>query len=385
MVPRPRKRRYTTTPNFYIKRDSRTGKLSCQYKDLRTGRFHSLPSNVKDAEKMARELNVLIGQEMLEIEKRAILELDNSRNITVANWLDEYLKIQQEKLEQGDIKKSTFDQKRWALKPVQEKYKHLKLGDLDTVTINKFLQGYIKRKKPTMAQRIRTCLIDVFAEAIASGHFPADKPNPAAVTRAPRIRIQRSRLTLEVFNQVITWAKRHQKPYLWRSYLLAILTGQRLDDIGKASFKDIKRVNGTRYLEVIQTKTGTKLLIPLDLKLDSVGYSIQDIISLCRDRVVSPHLFHHVCKAGRAMPGDKVRTKSLSNGFAAAIRALELDWGDNNPPSFHEIRSLSEREYKKQGVNTQHLLGHKHQITTDTYADTRGQDWIIVKTGKESV
>lgn len=382
MAPRPRKRRYTTTPNFYVKRDSRTGKLSCQYKDLRTGKFHSLPSNLEEAEQMARELNVLIGHELLEAEKKAILEMNNSLNITVGNWVKEYMEIQQEKLKRGEMKPSTLEQRKWSLNPVLAKYKNLRLCDLNTVTLSKFLKGYIEQGKATMAQRIRSCMIDVFAEAIAAGHFPADKPNPAAVTKMPRIRIKRARLTLEVFKQVIEWSKQHQKPYLWRAYLLAILTGQRLDDIGKASFKDIKRVEGIRYLEVIQTKTGTKLLIPLELRLESIDCSIQDVISMCRDRVVSPHLFHHVRRTGKTDPGDKVRTKSLSIGFAKAIRALKIDWGDYDPPSFHEIRSLSEREYKKQGINTKNLLGHKHQTTTDTYADPRGHDWIVVKMGE---
>ncbi|WP_157834673.1 hypothetical protein [Oceanospirillum beijerinckii] len=35
-----------------------------------------------------------------------------------------------------------------------------------------------------------------------------------------------ARLTLEVFKQVIEWSTQHQKPYLWRAYLLAILTGR---------------------------------------------------------------------------------------------------------------------------------------------------------------
>ena len=103
---------------------------------------------------------------------------------------------------------------------------------------------------------------------------------------------------------------------------------------------------------------------------------------MCRDRVVSPHLFHHVRRTGKTDPGDKVRAKSLSIGFAKAVRALKIDWGDYDQPSFHEIRSLSEREHKKQGINTKNLLGHKHQTTTDTYADPRGHDWIVVKMGE---
>lgn len=52
-------------------------------------------------------------------------------------------------------------------------------------------------------------------------------------------------------------------------------------------------------------------------------------------------------------------------------------------PTFHEQRSLSERLYRDQGVDTQKLLGHKTQKMTDRYNDDRGKDWVILsaKTG----
>jgi len=51
------------------------------------------------------------------------------------------------------------------------------------------------------------------------------------------------------------------------------------------------------------------------------------------------------------------------------------DW---NAPTFHEQRSLSERLYREQGVDTQKLLGNKTQKMTDRYNDERGKDWIVV-------
>ncbi|HHN5451497.1 TPA: integrase, partial [Escherichia coli] len=46
--------------------------------------------------------------------------------------------------------------------------------------------------------------------------------------------------------------------------------------------------------------------------------------------------------------------------------------------TFHEQRSLSERLYKEQGLNTQKLLGHKTQQQTDRYHDDRGKGWSKV-------
>ncbi len=46
---------------------------------------------------------------------------------------------------------------------------------------------------------------------------------------------------------------------------------------------------------------------------------------------------------------------------------------------FHEIRSLAERTYKDQGVDTKTLLGHRRQSQTDKYHDPRGTEWVALK------
>jgi phage integrase len=42
------------------------------------------------------------------------------------------------------------------------------------------------------------------------------------------------------------------------------------------------------------------------------------------------------------------------------------------PPTLHEVRSLAERLYRAQGVDTRILLGHRRQQMTDRYNDDRG-------------
>lgn len=41
-------------------------------------------------------------------------------------------------------------------------------------------------------------------------------------------------------------------------------------------------------------------------------------------------------------------------------------------PSLHECRSLAERLYRAQGIDTQTLLGHSRPQQTDDYNDDRG-------------
>ena len=55
-----------------------------------------------------------------------------------------------------------------------------------------------------------------------------------------------------------------------------------------------------------------------------------------------------------------------------------LEWQNGTPPTFHVQRSLSERLYREQGLDTQKLLGHKSRKMTDKYNDDRGKDWVVV-------
>lgn len=62
--------------------------------------------------------------------------------------------------------------------------------------------------------------------------------------------------------------------------------------------------------------------------------------------------------------------------FSKARDEADYDWSKNGTPlSFHEQRSLSERLYREQGIDTQILLGHTSKTMTDRYNDSRGKEW----------
>lgn len=96
---------------------------------------------------------------------------------------------------------------------------------------------------------------------------------------------------------------------------------------------------------------------------------------------ISPCFMHHIRHVGRAKPGDPIRGHTLSALFAEARDLTGIQWPqEKTPPSFHELRSLSARLYADQGINAQALLGHKSADMTAIYRDTRGAEWIEVKT-----
>lgn len=100
--------------------------------------------------------------------------------------------------------------------------------------------------------------------------------------------------------------------------------------------------------------------------------------SRCRDYVASPYLIHFFHSTSKAERGSQVPSNTLTSNFRKIRNMTDIDWGEGTPASFHEQRSLSERLYSEQGVNTKDLLGHKSQKQTDRYHDDRGKDWVKV-------
>lgn len=75
------------------------------------------------------------------------------------------------------------------------------------------------------------------------------------------------------------------------------------------------------------------------------------------------------------MPGTVSKEFTATQDRAAA--KLNLDLGDN-PPSFHEQRSLAARLHEEAGRDPQRLLGHRTAKLTDLYLDSRGSEWVDV-------
>ncbi len=179
-----------------------------------------------------------------------------------------FWKIQDERLENGDIKPNTHKQK---AKPVALLRKSVGMKLISSVNVRdvaQILESYVAEGQPRMAQVIRSVLNDVFKEAQHYDVVPPDY-NPALATKQPRRRISRQRLHLEKWQKIFAIADaRHH--YMSNAMLLALVTGQRLGDSSNMKFSDI----WDDHLHVVQEKTGTKLAIPLSLKLNAIDWSL---------------------------------------------------------------------------------------------------------------
>lgn len=375
MAARPRTHNITI-PNLYAKLDKRTGRVYWQYKHPVSGKFHSLGTNEEEAKQVAREANDIIAEQrtrqILSVNEKIARMRASREFVSVTTWLDRYLEIQQERLEAGEIKINSVKQKK---KPVELLRQHsgmLYLKDITALEIAEIIDDVKSQGHSRMAQVVRMVLIDVFQEAQHAGHVPPGY-NPAAATKQPRLRVKRQRLSLEEWQKIFEIADARHR-YMGNAMLLAVVTGQRLGDISRMKFSDI----WDDHLHVVQEKTGTKIAIPLALRCDAIGWSLKEVVARCRDYAVSPWLVHFFRSTSQAERGAQVKARTLTLNFSMARDAAKIDWGDGTPATFHEQRSLAERLYEKQGVDTQKLLGHKSVQQTAKYHDDRGKGWMVI-------
>lgn len=374
MAARPRKNN-VSVPNLYPLYSRKVNKVYWRYKHPVTGKFHSLGTNEAEAIAIATEANSRLAEQrtrqILAISDR--IATSKGKAITTSTWLDRYQAIQDDRLESGDIKLNTYKQKAKPVSLLRERAGMKLISSVDVRDIAQLLDEYITAGQPRMAQVVRSVLIDVFKEAQHYGEVPPGY-NPALATKQPRRKITRQRLSLEEWQKIFDIADARHR-YMGNAMLLALVTGQRLGDISRMKFSDI----WDDHLHVIQEKTGSKIAIPLSLRLNAINWSLRDVVARCRDYAVSPYLVHFFRTTSQAERGAQVKANTLTMNFSKARDLAGIDWGEGSPATFHEQRSLSERLYEAQGVDTQKLLGHKSPNQTARYHDDRGKEWIKIQ------
>ena len=74
--------------------------------------------------------------------------------------------------------------------------------------------------------------------------------------------------------------------------------------------------------------------------------------------------------------GGAVQPASLTDVFRSTRDSVDYDWSSKGaPPSFHEQRSLAERLFREQGIDTQILSGQRRKIMAVQDNDTCGKEW----------
>jgi enterobacteria phage integrase len=109
------------------------------------------------------------------------------------------------------------------------------------------------------------------------------------------------------------------------------------------------------YLHVEQQKTGVKLAIPLCIAVDSPGISLDGVLQSI-ERVPGTETIIYSTRR------EPLSSGTVSRYFMRARKASGISF-DGEPPTFHELRSLSDRLYKAQTGKrfAKNLLGHKSE------------------------
>lgn len=363
MSPRPRSAgSKDLPPNLYRKTDKRNGVTYYTYRDPESGRMFGLGRDKAAAIKEAAAANVASIQRPVLIER-----ISAAPSRLFSEWLKEYRAI----IADRDLAASTLRNVGMRISRLDAVFGGKPIAEVATVDVATYLTGLAKEGKAQMSRAMRSLLRDVFMEAMAAGWVAS---NPVEVTKAAKVKIKRERLTLEIWQAIYAEAK---QPWLKRAMELAILTGQRRDDIASMLFSDVS----DGYLHVVQAKTGQRLRLSVGIRLEAVGMDLASTIKRCRDRVLSKHLVHHNRQVSRTAPGQPIMLDTLSKVFAEA-RDRAVAKGtispSANPPTFHEQRSLAARLHAAEGRDPQTLLGHKSAKMTDIYRDSRGAEWIDV-------
>ena len=272
---------------------------------------------------------------------------------TVNNWLDEYIKI----LNGRNLKPKTIEIKTYLIKVIRQQIGDNPLTQITPPDITKLIKIYTDQDKAPSAKCMYHLLKDIFREAYAQGW---NDRNPAVPIKCPKVVVKRSRMTLSEFKKILNEAEKTGNKIIHDAMTLALVTGQRRSDIAEMKKSNVKR----NYLLVDQYKTGAKIALPIKLECKKIGTSLRDIIeSSDNDFLVSRN-------------NEKIKLDDITRQFSRLRdRVFNRDYWTGTPTTFHEIRSLAERLYREQRIDTMTLLGHKSQQMTDKYNDSRGREY----------
>lgn len=292
-------------------------------------------------------------------------KIKGSHEYTMKLWLERYDVI----FKRRKLAENTYKVRKGQIATINEEMGSMVLSKITTRHVAEFLEFWVAQNKQTMAATMRSVLSDIFREAIVEGHI---ENNPVTPTRAAKVVVKRERLELVQYTPIRETANA-MPPWFSLAMDLALVTGQRREDLTQMRFDHV--VDGR--LQVEQGKTGAMISLPLDLELQCVGLQLGVVIDRCR--LVSTTEFMLSTGIRKNSPDGSLHPDGLTKKFVAARKASGLEF-EENPPTFHEIRSLAGRLYEKERGRdfAQKLLGHTSEMMTLKYLNTRGKEFVML-------
>jgi integrase len=313
------------------------------YKHPTVGRI-SLGSNRLQAMRCAMQLNVGLSP----LDKRVQDAFNGDSNFhKVGVTISEYCQyFQNDVLPQRDLTPKTLVGYAQFLKQVQKFFENKDIRQITLSDISQFLRA----RPAVQSNRYRSMFCVLYKYAMAEGLV---KENLPFKTLKRQVKVQRNRLSIETFNAIRICAP----DWLKNAMDIALVTGQRVGDIAEMKHSDIKH----GFLFIKQNKTSRALQIPV------IG-QLQEVINRCKS-INCDYLI--------TIKDKPITSGYISRCFCRARKESGVCDNIENPPTFHEIRSLSARLQKKSGIDkkvTQNWLGHASEQMTDLYL-SRGEEF----------
>lgn len=251
-------------------------------------------------------------------------------------------------------------------------------GRLTTRDCSAIIEAAIEEDKARTAVALRSRLIAICNRGQQLGWMTS---NPALPTTKPKAKVNRARLTLEAFRAIYAKASEVSE-WLPIAMRIAMVTGADRATIAAMTRADIQGDALIVMRSKTENSTGLKVAIPLDIRLEVLGWTLRDVLAH-RTNVVSRYFVHHVTPYGNAPVGSPIFPDRITKAFTEARRLAgipDVMEDGKDAPTFHEMRSLCKRLYEEQGnVDTKALLGHASEKTAAIYADPRGSAPIRVR------
>ena len=364
---RPRSKQRSKWPDYlYLKRTEPDPYYV--WRHPQTGEEFGLGGDFKKACLEAMEANLKIAS--LLGNRRLVDRIDASGKGTVREWIVEFRTL----LAERKLAANTIKTNNWKLRKIEETLGDKMMERVTTKDLSDFLDQWIKKDQKRSAVSIRSMLDDMFRAAAGKGWV---KENPVAALMKISAKVKRTRLSLEEFLKIHQTAAASDR-WTQRMLELAIVSAQPRECLVAWEFSD----HHDGFLWNFRGKTGAMVKLPDALTVPKLGWRLDETIRKCRDRIVSKHLLHHVKNYAYSNVGDPIFIDTATKAFARARDASGLTWPDDvEPPTLHEVRSLSLRLYRDAYGRdfAQSLAAHKEGETTDIYTDVRGTEWTEVK------
>lgn len=308
------------------------------YKHPITKRWFYMGSNKEIAIKEAEQINWSLMPKSELVKK--VLDSEQSKNFS--EFIDYFIS---DILPQKNLAKKTVQDYKQKMPHIKECLGNKSIENISTKDISEFLKKY----PSTQSNYYRAVLSIIFKHAIDEGFCTH---NPTASTLKKTMIKQRERLSLENYHAIHV----HAPDWLKNAMDLALLTGQRREDIANLKWIDIH----DGFLWIQQHKTKNRIKIYLSENLSTV---------LIKCEGENEFVIKEI----------KGNAERITKGFAEAREKSGLE----TTATFHEIRSLSAHLHEEIGIDKkqiQMLLGHTTEKMTEHYLEGHGEKWTEITT-----